>query len=216
MEEPFYICIGRQLGAGGLEIAGKLSAIFNIPVFDRELLIKASIESGISPEFFENEDEQPVRKSRAGLFGAFHLFSFGFGYDPSSDMLSHETLASIQNEVIRKAAAEGPAIFVGRCTDYLLREEKNAFSAFIVANDKDRVARLRKAVKTDIYRSMNDDEIVDYMHRADRRRAEYYNFHTYKTWGAAESYDICLSSSVFSTDKCAEIIAELAKSKFGR
>ena len=68
MDSKYYITIGRQLGAGGLEIAKKLSGIFGIPVYDKELIKIASQESGISPEFFEKADESP-RKSRGGLFG---------------------------------------------------------------------------------------------------------------------------------------------------
>jgi len=214
MNNNFYICIGRQLGAGGLEVAGMLSKIFNIPVYDKELLIKASIESGISPEFFEKDDEQPARRSRGGLFG-FHLFSFGMGDDPSTHLFSRDKLFKLQSEAIEKVASEGSAIFVGRCADYVMRDSSRIISAFIVADDKSRVERLRKAVKSDKYRNMSDEQIVEYMHRADRNRAKYYNFYTYKNWGYSSTYDICISSSKFSTEKCAETIAKLVRDKFG-
>ena len=38
MESKYYITIGRQLGAGGLEIAKRLSEIFGVPVYDKELI----------------------------------------------------------------------------------------------------------------------------------------------------------------------------------
>ena len=145
MESKYYITIGRQLGAGGLEIAKKLSEIFGIPVYDKELINIASKESGLCCEVFENADEIP-RKSARGLFGL--LFS-GVAYNNlgNRSVLDEAELFRIQGEVIRDIASKQSAIFVGRCADYILREHPRCMSVFITANDADRVARLRLSKK---------------------------------------------------------------------
>ncbi len=213
MESKYYITIGRQLGAGGLEIAKKLSGIFGIPVYDKELIKIASQESGISPEFFEKADESP-RKSRGGIFGlSFSNVAYNnFGGTPS--VLDESELFRIQGEIIREIASKGPAIFVGRCADYILREEERNMSIFITATDSDRVARLRKSVKMEGFKQMSDEELVEHMHKEDKKRAEYYNYYTYKEWGHSSSYNLCLDSSFYGTEKCARIIAEHIKEKF--
>lgn len=206
MSSKFYITIGRQLGAGGLEVANKLSAIFNIPVYDKELINIASKESGLCCEVFEKADERP-RKSLKGLFGS--LFS-GAAYNNigNGSVLDESELFRIQSEVIRDVASKGSAIFVGRCADYILRDEPNCMSVFITANDKDRVARLRLSKKMNGYRDMNDEQLIEYMHKEDRKRGEYYDFYTYKDWGHSASYHMCLDSSFLGSDKCVEIIAD--------
>lgn len=55
------ICIGRQMGSGGKEVAELLGKRLGVQVFDHELLVEAARESGISPELFEKADEQAKR-----------------------------------------------------------------------------------------------------------------------------------------------------------
>ena len=56
------ICVGRQVGSGGHDIARMLALDFNAKYYDRELLNLAAKESGFSEKFFEQNDE------RRGIF----------------------------------------------------------------------------------------------------------------------------------------------------
>jgi cytidylate kinase len=52
------INIGRQFGAGGLQVACSIGETLGIPVYDKELIGKAAEKSGFSKEFFEHRDEK--------------------------------------------------------------------------------------------------------------------------------------------------------------
>ena len=114
--------------------------------------------------------------------------------------LSNESLFQIQSDAIRKVAEQGSCILVGRCADYILRDYPNSFHLFITASLEDRIRRVME------YLNVSEKEAGDALNKADKARASYYNYYTEKTWGAAESYDLCINSSIHGIDKTVELI----------
>src|SRR5574344_1060981 len=108
MEKHTVISVGRQFGSGGKSVAEALGALMGIPVYDNELIARAAEESGFNPELFRRSDEK--------------MRIFGFGTIMNS--ISDEDLFNIQSKVISDIASAGNAIFVGRASDYVLRDMK--------------------------------------------------------------------------------------------
>ena len=46
----------------------------------------------------------------------------------------------------------------------------------------------------------------------DKKRASYYNFYSDKKWGKADTYDLCINSSI-GIDESVKIIKEFVKAK---
>lgn len=207
MKNNFYVTIGRQMGAGGLSIGHKLSRVLSVPCYNNSILEKASQESGINLEFFEKADEVISQKFSSGYIGI--NFSSLFSDIFASTAIDNTELFKVQSNAIRKLAQSGSSIFVGRCADYILREERNILSVFITATLEDRIDRIRKSGRISDIDKMSDSHIADMLEKADKKRAEYYNYFTFKEWGKASSYHICLDSSRISEDKCVDIIANL-------
>ena len=57
------------------------------------------------------------------------------------------------------------------------------------------------------------DAAEEKMNKADKRRAEYYNYYSYKTWGAAATYHLCIDSSVLGIDETVSYIEEFIRKK---
>ena len=112
-----------------------------------------------------------------------------------------------QFDTIRKIASEGPCILVGRCADYALEEFDNVLSVFIHA---DMDARIRRIAR--IY-DLTDAKAKDRIIKTDKKRSSYYNYYSNKKWGAAESYNICLDSSLLGIDGTAKAIEQLVELK---
>ena len=53
------------------------------------------------------------------------------------------------------------------------------------------------------------------MEKADKKRSSYYNYYSYKTWGAAETYHLCIDSSGLRLDGTVQFIKEFVKLKLG-
>ena len=121
---------------------------------------------------------------------------------------SQESLYQIQSDVIRKAADNGNCVFVGRTADYILRDYKNVVNIFITADLAQRVERVCKR------RNLTIEEAQKYVHKREEERASYYNYYTGKQWGHADSYDLCVNSSLLGIDETIQLIVSFIKERF--
>ena len=207
MSDKFIISVGRQLGSGGREIGELLAARFGIDFYDKELISLASEQSGLCPEFFERADEQAQQGPR-GFFSIRFPF-ISEGSLPALNSLSNDALFKVQSDVIRSLAEEKSCLFMGRCADYILREHHHLVSVFITANRNDRIQRLvdRKGISA--------EEAESIMDKGDKKRAEYYNYYSSKTWGMASSYDLCVNSSLLGIDGTVDFIEAFIRRSLG-
>lgn len=197
MEKNIIITIGRQFGSGGLEVARQLGKKLGIPVFDRELILKAAQDSGFSPELFEENDEN--RK----MFSLKNILSQGL--NTLSDYIGGDELFKMQSETIRNIAEQGSAIIVGRCSDYILRDMENKVDVFLTAPFEARVDRIVERMRV----SAEEAEVI--IQKNDRQREVYYNYYTFGNWGVASTYDLCIDSSVLGPSGTADLIIDFAR-----
>lgn len=208
MSKKFVVNIGRQLGSGGKQIGETLASRLNVKLYDKELINLASEESGLCREFFERADEKASQGFLGGVFGMRFPF-ISDGNIPTMNCLSNDALFKVQSDVIRRLASESSCLFVGRCADYILRDHPHCVNIFISASNEDRIARLQAL------QGITKNEAEEMMHRVDKRRAEYYNYYSYKRWGAAESYHLCINSSVLGIKETTDFIEAFIRMKLG-
>ena len=191
--------IGRQVGSGGRLIGKIIAQRLNLAFYDREILQIAAKESGIKDEFFEKSDE------RNSLWGRFTSFFMSDHLLPAENCLSPQSLFKFQSDAIRTAATEGKgAVFVGRCSDYILRDIEDRVDVFITADIE---ARAKRAAH---YYNVTEEEAAKKIADMEEARADYYNFYTEKTWGAAASYNFCIDTTNITLEQAADMIIEYA------
>ena len=181
------ITIGRQFGSGGRDIGEKLAVHYGIAFYDKDL--------------FENNDEKPTSSFLYNL--VTDTYSFGYSSPYIEMPLSHKVFLA-QFDTIKKIAQEGPCVIVGRCADYALSDFKDRISIFIYAPLEDRIRRI-----TEKYPDVNDpSKIKDMIVKTDKSRANYYNYYSSKKWGRADSYDLCVNSSILGIDGTVDLISD--------
>lgn len=203
--EPFVINIGRQLGSGGRAIGHILADKFGISYYDREILNLAAKESGFCPEVFERTDEKNNFLRTLGNIIPFVGGANTFYHNE----LSNENLFRLQSVAIRKAADDHSCIFIGRCADYVLRDHPRCVNVFVAADLDDRIANVCRLAKVD------EAEARRMIESGDEQRANFYNFYSSGTWGAADTYHLCINSSVLGIEGTAEFIAQFVRLKLG-
>ena len=193
MKKHIIINVGRQLGSGGRIIGNRIAEDFNIKFYDKELLDLAAKESGLNKSFLK-----VLFSSFAPIFG---------NSDPYANQLSDESLFKFQSDAIRKAAEQDSCVFVGRCADYILRDYPNTVSIFITADMPDRIKRVCEMLH------ITEKEAGKKCIEGDEKRSEYYNYYSAKTWGSAESYDLCINSSALGIEATIDVIENFISQK---
>lgn len=203
--DKFVITIARQYGSGGKTIGAMLAEELGVEYYDKDLIRKASEESGINVDLFAKADE----KSK-GLFNRLKKKNYGGEVlDPNdSAFTSEENLFNYQAKIIRDLASKESCIIIGRAADYILKDCDNVLSVFVHAP---KPFLMEQAAKK---HSMGEKELEKYIAKIDKDRAEYYKLHTGREWTDARNYDLCLDSSKLGFERCVEEIKAYMNVRF--
>ena len=205
LSNHIIINVGRQLGSGGHDIGRMLALDFGAKYYDKDLLNLAAKESGLSEHFFEKNDEH-----KSFLRSFLHIpNALSATADYSRQSLSQDSFFQFQSDAIRKAADESSCVFVGRCADYILRDRKDVVNIFITASMNFRIEQIMAKQGF-----TNPQQARRYIEQGESKRADYYNYYTGKKWGHAESYDLCIDSSVLGLMETEKLIATFIRKRF--
>ena len=95
-----------------------------------------------------------------------------------------------------------PCVFLCRCADYILSEQENHYSFFIYADDDYRASRGKTTYAGKSLKELNAEE---------KKRAEYYKYHTDRLWGDTKNYDSKINTSKMPLEKAADLIIDYIK-----
>ena len=204
--EKVVITIARQYGSGGRTIGQMLSEELGIPYYDKELLKKASEDSGIHERLFAGADEK--LKNSPLLRITKKVYQGQLIPPESGGFTSMENLFNYQAKVIKELAEEESCIIIGRCADYVLRDYDNVLSVFVHAPEAYCIEQAKAKL------SMPDKEIRKYIQKTAKERPEYYKHYTGREWTDARNYDLCLDSSKLGMQKCIEEIKAYMEVRF--
>jgi cytidylate kinase len=200
------ITIARQYGSGGREIGERVAELLSIPNYDKELIrLAVADDETLSEEDAHMVDERATNSLLYTLAMGSNMYSVAHGVPHTPPL--NDRLFIKQSEVIRKAAEDGSCVIVGRCADYVLREEPARLSVFIYADLESRKKRVAER------HALSLDAALEVINKTDRRRSTYYNFYTGRKWGRYDNYHLALDSTVLGVEGTAQIIAEMAKQK---
>ena len=189
------ICIGRQFGSGGHEIAVRTGAKLGIRVYERDILHLACKYGELAVKTLEKADET-----------ATNPFLFQGVYEGNQHIVrglpTSEVLFALQSHEIRRLASEEDCIFVGRCAGYVLRDaEVRLLKVFVRAPFEYRVRR------TMAQEGLSPGKAVRMVKRMDKRRRAYYEHYTGQEWGSG--CDLELDMGAQTADEAVEKIEKL-------
>ena len=185
------ITISRQFGSGGREIGELVGKKLNIPVYDKYIIENVAKQSGFESKLVKKAlDDNSMSKYASKRFKI-------------NGMNVDELLYIEEKRIINELASKESCIFIGRCSDYILKDNPEAMHVFIYADNEHRLER----IKNGDYEGNDKPNII--LEEKDKKRAMNYCHFTNREWGNKDNYDLMLNSSRLSIEDCANIIIEL-------
>ena len=199
MAKKIIITIARQYGSGGREIGERVAKALGIPLYDKEIITDAAAKGELHTDVIRNADESAANSLLYTLAMGSNVLgtTMHFGYK----MPINDKLFLLQSEIIKGYAAKGSCVVIGRCSDYVLREEKNILRLFIYGDIEHRKKRIAER-----HPELKSSQVIDTINKTDKRRSSYYNFYTGNKWGKYDNYDMAINSSTLGIDGTVEII----------
>lgn len=190
MNQQLIISVGREFGSGGHEIAQKLSEIYNIPLYDHNLLDEVAAEKNLNHKDLKEFDESKRNK-------LFSRTVKGLTNSPEHNV------ANLQFNYIKEKAKNGESfVIVGRCSETILKGYPGLISLFILGDPEVKTERIMK-----LY-NKSKSAAKDFMKEKDSKRKAYHNSHCEGKWGDSRNYDLSINSSKLGIDESVRIITD--------
>lgn len=186
------ITITRQFGSGGREIGKKLAEAYGIPFYDNEIISRAAKDTGFAEAAFERAEDKASNSLLYSIAMGMNVFSsqdVGF-----SGLSLDDRIFLAQSKVIRNVAKEGPCVIVGRCADYILKNQENVVNLFIRATLD---FRIKRAIEVE---GIPKEKSAEMVMKKDKSRANYYKYHAGERWDNVLNYDFAIRSDLCGID----------------
>lgn len=186
------ITITRQFGSGGREIGKKLAEAYGIPFYDNEIISRAAKDTGFAEAAFERAEDKASNSLLYSIAMGMNVFSsqdVGF-----SGLSLDDRIFLAQSKVIRNVAKEGPCVIVGRCADYILKNQENVVNLFIRATLD---FRIKRAIEVE---GIPKEKSAEMVMKKDKSRANYYKYHSGERWDNVLNYDFAIRSDLCGID----------------
>ena len=190
LKDKVTITISREYGSGGRYIGQLVADKLGIKLYDKEFVEKLAVETGLSKEYIENNEQK--RNALDTLNSGYY-----FGMNNSDELFIKES------ELIKEIASKESCVIIGRCADFILKDKKNVIKIFVYSSMEDKVKRATK------FYGLDEKTANKEIKRINKLRSSHYKYYTEKEWRDNSNYDICINSDILGVEKSAELICNM-------
>ncbi len=191
-KDHFIITINREYGSGGRYVGKLLAEKLGIQLYDKNLIMMVSNESGLSATYIQ-ENEQKIQDKLLANFNSQYY----------NNLTNDDNLFLAETRAIKQVAKNEACVIIGRCADYILKEQKNVFNVFLYSDEKGKVER---AIT---YYGLSKKNAQKEINRINKARQNHYNHYTGQEWKDMSHYDISINVDKFGIEKTVEIIEKI-------
>ncbi|HOY66585.1 MAG TPA: cytidylate kinase-like family protein [Candidatus Ozemobacteraceae bacterium] len=218
------ITISRELGAGGTFIALKLAEAIGGTCVEKEIIHEIAKKMGKSHEDLTDFDQDSY--NRIGVFfqealssiakggRVFHPFGMGpldwettSTYVPSfpDQEYKHDEYIDVLTQVIKELAAKGNVVLLGRGAGRILHDHPDAFHLRVVADMKDRLARVMDEQKID------EEKARELIERRDASAGAFLSDFFEADWNDPHLYHLTINTSRIPAEEAVPLVLAALK-----
>ena len=194
------VTIGRQFGSNGRNIGRAVAEKLGVNFYDKELLKLAARNSGVCEELLQTLDEKPNTSFLYSVVMDPYAFAYSYNNNGYNMNISQQAFQATF-DTIKAIADNESCVIVGRCSDYILRDNPDVFNVFIYAPLETRIKTVMER-----FPELSESKAKEQINKEDKARASYYNYYSSKKWGKMDSYHLCIDSSKLTLEDAADII----------
>ena len=194
LDKQVIITISREYGSGGRYIGKLVADKLGIKLYDKEFVEKLAEDTGLSAEYIENNEQKrsPLEILNNGYYS---------GLNNSDELFIKES------ELIKEVTNRESCVIIGRCADFILKDNDNVVKVFVSSNMNDKIQRT-----TEFY-GIEKNKAEKEINRINKLRASHYKYYTEREWKDMSNYDICINSDKIGIENAANLICKLAEEK---
>ncbi len=197
------ITVSRQFSSGGREFGRRLAEELGIAYYDKEVITAIAEHTSLSEDYVR----QIVDRKPHNLYPI--TVGHSLTYVDDYAIKRFQSIFTAQDEIIKDLASKSDCLFVGRCSDYILRE-MNPYRIYVYATMESRVKRcLDKRRDDEDY--LTEKEAKKQVQLVDKNRSKYYEYYTGYRWGDIENYDLCINSTNTNMKELVPVVAKMFK-----
>lgn len=193
------ITIGREYGSGGHDIGRLIATKLGIPFYDNSMMEMVARESGFSEQTVRDYDQRLPHSLLLEMIMQDHSIPL------ERSISKKDALFVAQSRVIRRLAGEGPCVIVGRCADFILRDNPDCIHIFL------RAAAGHKAQRAVEFYGIDPDKASVVVAQTNASRRDHYSYYTGQTWGDPRNYHAVFDSSRISPEGIVDAVAAMVK-----
>lgn len=165
-------------------ITGKLAEKFGYEFYDQEIIQMIAGTTGMTSEFIRQKEESMTNSLLYDFVNQMYL------YGKEEEEAPKDKIFEAESKVIRELAAKGKCVIIGRCSDYVLRENEKTLKLFFTAPLEVRAKRIMERL------NISKKEAEQVIRKEDRRRADNYRYYTGRVWGSAANVDLTFNTAM--------------------
>ena len=204
------ITISRERGSGGRSIGTRLAQALDMKCLGKEMIFEIAQRAGVATESVEKYDQEHYSKWNlivdslriSSHFSPDYGLNFNLSNIEPEIFFTEDRYLKATQEIMRKLASQSRVIFLGRGSQVIFRDRKDALHIRLVAPLELRIKRIAEMLNISIKEAAKNVAEVDKSRDAYLR--DFYSVNV----NDAKSYHLIINTGFFDYDQTSQLILE--------